>query len=190
MRLTRPLLVVAWSVAGLLIGHQLAYALVFRDPAILAHALADTGHHWLTLLPIFLAAATAVGVAALWAGGRGPQSQRHRLLLFGALQLSAYSAIEVAERLAHGAGLEGIAAELRHPGGAALLLVGLLLQALIAVGLALLSRAAEAVVARLRRRTPAPTGSGTVRRPRPDALLPLLSILGPAHAVRAPPLRG
>ena len=190
MSSSRLLLVVAWSVLGLLAGHQAAYAIVFRDPEILAHALADTGHHWLTLFPIFIVAALSIAAAALWTGGRGPQTRQRRLRLFVVLQLTAYGAIEIGERLAHGAGLDGLAAEFLNPAGAALLLVGLSLQLLIAIGLTLLSTVAEAVVAHLRRQIPIRARAMGTRHPRPRALHFERLLVVQAHGVRAPPLRG
>jgi hypothetical protein len=75
---------------------------------------------------------------------------RRRYITIAALQLSAYIAVEVLERLAHGSSLSDVAAGLTSGHGPTLLAFGVAAQLLVAAGTALLSRAVERVVARLR----------------------------------------
>lgn len=132
--------VVSWSIVGLLLGHQLAYALVFRDPHILAHALADTGHNWLALMPIIGAVALAIAFTHAANQRDDKNHLRQRAIALISIQLIAYVALESIERLAHGALPSDLLAELTSTQGALLFVVGLLLQLGTALGAVLLAR--------------------------------------------------
>ena len=132
--------VISWSIVGLLVGHQLAYAFVFRDPHVLAHALADTGHTWLALLPILGGVALAISLVRTINTRDESSSFRHRAAALIVVQLVAYVAIEIVERLAHGALPSDLLAEITSLQGALLFFVGLLLQVATALGVVLLSR--------------------------------------------------
>lgn len=136
---------ISWSFASLLLGHQLAYALVYRDPHVLAHVLKDTGHHWLSIAPILLAASFATGM--LLTLSRGAPVRRSRRFTFAlvAIQLVAYVGIEVVERLAHGLTYAEVLASLTAGDGLVLLLVGLGIQILAARGTAALARQIEII---------------------------------------------
>jgi hypothetical protein len=131
---------ISWSVVSLLIGHQLAYAIVYRDAHVLAHVLKDTGHNWLSLAPILLMAALITGL--MLALGRGTQFARSRrfTLALIAIQLVAYVGLEVVERLAHGLTYAEVLASLTAGDGLVLLLVGLGIQVLAARGTTALAR--------------------------------------------------
>jgi hypothetical protein len=83
-------------------------------------------------------------------GATGATSLRRRYVTIATLQLGAYIAVEVIERLAHGSSLSDVAAGLTSGYGPTLLAFGVAAQLLVAAGTALLSRAVERVVARLR----------------------------------------
>jgi hypothetical protein len=136
---------ISWSFASLLLGHQLAYALVYRDPHVLAHVLKDTGHHWLSIAPILLAASFATGM--LLTLSRGAPVRRSRRFTFAlvAIQLVAYVGIEVVERLAHGLTYAEVLASLTAGDGLVLLLVGLGIQIRAARGTAALARQIEII---------------------------------------------
>jgi hypothetical protein len=53
------------AVAGTQVGHALAYRLVTPSAEARAHALSESGHAYLAYLPVLLAAATVVVLAAL-----------------------------------------------------------------------------------------------------------------------------
>lgn len=131
---------ISWSLVSLLIGHQLAYALVYRDAHVLAHVLKDTGHNWLSLAPILFVAALTTGL--LLAFGRGTPFARTRRFTIAlvAIQLAAYLGIEIVERLAHGLTYAEVLASLTSGDGLVLLLVGLGIQVLATRGTALLAR--------------------------------------------------
>jgi hypothetical protein len=142
--------IVAWALIGLLLGHNLAYAATFRDPQVLLHVLQDTGHNWLSLTPVFVGLLIALLVVTSARGATGATSLRRRYVTIATLQLGAYIAVEVIERLAHGSSLSDVAAGLTSGYGPTLLAFGVAAQLLVAAGTALLSRAVERVVARLR----------------------------------------
>ena len=128
--------IVAWALIGLLLGHKLAYAATFRDPQVLLHVLQDTGHNWLSLTPVFVALLIALLVVTSARGATGATSVRRRYITIAALQLSAYIAVEVLERLAHGSSLSDVVAGLNSGYGPTLLAFGLAAQLLVAaVGL-------------------------------------------------------
>jgi hypothetical protein len=180
---------IAWALIGLLLGHKLAYAATFGDPQVLLHVLQDTGHNWLSLTPVFVALLIALLVVTAARGATGGTSLRRRYITIAALQISAYIAVEVLERLAHGSSLSDVVAGLTSGYGPTLLAFGLAAQLLVATGTALVSRVVERVVARLRavspqRVTPASNNN------RITALQVLLHghFGGLAQRVRAPPL--
>jgi hypothetical protein len=167
----------AW--AGLVLGHLLAYALAYPDPAGRRAHLAGTGHGWLDLVTLSLLAVVPA-VLALTAiralrGGHGGATW----LRLSALQVPAFLLIEVFER--------GSSIDRAFTDPAVLL--GLVVQVVVAAVTALLlgglARAVAAVASRLR-----------VRRPRPAPVrCPDLAELLPPHLLRlartrrrAPPL--
>ena len=167
----------AW--AGLVLGHLLAYALAYPGEASRRSHLAGTGHGWLDLVTLSLMAVVPAvlaltAVRSLRGGSRGTTWVR-----LAALQVPAFLLIEVAER---GASFDSA---LTDPA----VLIGLVVQVVVAAVAALLlrgfSRAVAAVAARVRSpRAPAATAPASAA---PD--------LAPPHLVRlvrsrrrAPPL--
>ena len=181
--------VVAWALIGLLLGHTLAYAATFRDPQVLLHVLQDTGHNWLSLTPVFVALLIALLVVTSARGATGATSLRRRYVTIATLQLGAYIAVEVLERLAHGSSLSDVVVGLSSGYGPTLLAFGLAAQLLVAAGATLLSRAVERVVARLRVVSPQRVAPASNAH-RITAQQVLLHALfgGLAQGVRAPPL--
>jgi hypothetical protein len=93
---------VGWAVIGLLVGHVAAYDLVLPDAHVHDAALAESGHAWLGLLePSLLAAVALVVVGCLLAARTDrPRAVRfHRLVV---VQVGAFVAVELAERLLAG----------------------------------------------------------------------------------------
>ena len=188
MTMHRRAATVAWAIAGLLLGHQFAYAATYRDTSVLLHVLQDSGHHWLALTPVLLGLAFVILVVTTLRGGTESTPLRRRYAALAAVQLTAYVAIELTERVAHGSGLVDVAAELLSASGPMLLACGILAQLLVAAGVTLLSRMVELVTDRLRRNAPrreAP--SEQVPAPK-ERTVPAFGLLGlQAHGVRAPP---
>lgn len=181
--------IVAWALIGLLLGHKLAYAATFRDPQVLLHVLQDTGHNWLSLTPVFVGLLIALLVVTSARSSTVSTSMRRRYVTIAALQVSAYIAVEVLERLAHGSSISDVAAGLTSGYGPTLLAFGVAAQLLVAAGTALLSRAVERVVARLRAvnaRRIAPASNPKRIKSQPVLLRTLFG--GLAQQVRAPPL--
>ena len=181
--------VAAWAVLGLLLGHTIAYAATFRDPQVLLHVLEDTGHNWLALLPVFVTLAVALLALTSARGATSAESMRRRYVTIAALQLSAYIAVEVIERLSHGSNVGDVVAGMTSGYGPTLLAFGVAAQLLVAAGATLLSRVVERVVARLRavrsrRMAPAPS----IKRIKAQPVLLRTIFGGLAQGVRAPPL--
>jgi hypothetical protein len=192
-RVLRGLPVFSAVVAGVLGGHWAAYALSF-DQGRRHEALASSGHAYLPLAAKFsvvlvLAAAGAVLLRHLDSARTGgptrdadPFGLAARLCT---LQLALFAAMEVTERLAASAPLEGLLHD--H-----LLLLGVVTQlvcaAIGALALLLLHRAAARLVAEMRFR---------FRAPRPDRLhgmlparsqaIPAPLLLAGAGGLRGPP---
>lgn len=181
--------IVAWALIGLLLGHKLAYAATFRDPQVLLHVLQDTGHNWLSLTPVFAGLLIALLVVTSARSAAGGTTLRRRYATIAALQLIAYLAVEVLERLAHGSGLSDVVAGLTSGYGPTLLAFGIVAQLLVAAGTALLSRVVEHVVARLRAVSQQRTAPASIAHRITAQQVPLHPRFGGlALGVRAPPL--
>jgi hypothetical protein len=126
------------ALAGVLLGHGVAYALAQPDAHARAGMLASTGHAYLHLLEAPAVALAAVALAAAFLAGvlrrvpaGGPAAAFRRL---AAVQVAVFAALELAERAGAPAPL-GAAAQLR------LLAIGVAVQvAVAAAGAWLLSR--------------------------------------------------
>ncbi len=133
--------VFAAATAGVLGGHWLTYALTFGQPARREAELSATGHGYLrvagvTALVLVLLALGSALMCALEArsdAAASPLAARLRRLFLRLwlLQIVTFSGVEVAERLAAGAPLRDIVL-------GRVLVVGLIVQALVAVVGALL----------------------------------------------------
>jgi hypothetical protein len=195
--LSRPFPVVGAAVAGVAVGHWLAYLLTVPQGSARAALLAATGHgYWSTAVAAALVfgSLTLIGTVARhflrglgrggWVVGRsgaGPAASWHRERLewvaarLVLLQGAIYLVQEVVERLVKGAPVAGML----HDG---VLPVGLLTQTLVALHVAVLlvlvGRAAEAA------------GRALARiRARPRHARPAVAAW-PVLAVRPMPLRG
>jgi hypothetical protein len=91
-----------WAVIGLLLGHVAAYDLVFPDAHVHDAALAESGHAWLEWLqPSLLIAIGLVVVATLLTvRAGGPREVRFRRLAM--IQVAAFVAVELGERVIAG----------------------------------------------------------------------------------------
>jgi hypothetical protein len=130
-----PGTVLALALGGVLAGHTLTYRVLLPDAHARAFELARTGHG-------YLSGANAIGIVVAVAAlalvflanirtntSRGPDGIVRRLAAF---QVATFLAIEIMERLVSGSGVHGLPT---------LLLVGLPVQAAIAVALGVLVRA-------------------------------------------------
>jgi hypothetical protein len=174
----RPLASLPLALGGIVAGHALAYALAYPIRAVRDDHLEQTGHDGFSVM--LLAGLLGSGVAILWLGIRSirrasaPPSARALL----GLQVPTFALIELAER-----GFDA-AAFARDPA----VVLGLLLQAVLAVVFAAVARGAVAVgtlLGRVAPRTasrPLPVGPPRLTEPAtPDPIA-----LGPRRAPPAP----
>jgi hypothetical protein len=190
----RGLPVAGVAASGVVLGHWLAYTIAVPQPEMRAEILLGSGHaYW------FMAVKLAL---ILGLSGLGALAIRHlscslpprpaRGLTFSwltlrlaLLQIAAFSAMEVFERMASGAPVAGM---LQHR----VFLLGVALQVLVAcvgaLGLLLFGRAVARAAATLRR-----TGQLSPRDAVPLGLLPTpvrpVPLLEGASGVRGPPSR-
>jgi hypothetical protein len=147
-RPTRSL--VAWSLAGLVVGHQATYFLVYRDPSVLASALSATGHGWLWLAPLLLASAPLTALVLSLRESAIVRPFRSRLVFLALIQATTFLALEVAERATTGASAGHLIGGLVEGLGWQILLVGVVVQVVFAALLALASKVVERVIQALR----------------------------------------
>jgi hypothetical protein len=179
----------AWSVIGLLGGHHAAYLLVYRDPAILAHVLEDTGHGWMWIAPFLAAAAVVIAMIVGFRGSEPVRSFRSRFSALALVQVGTFVLIEAGERVAHGSDAADLIASLDGSGWL-VLIVGIGLQLLTAFLVAVASRVIERIgdaVRRRRVRPRHPVPRACRRWEAPDALSHGL-LLARARGPRAPPV--
>jgi hypothetical protein len=155
-----------WAVAALLVGHEVAYRFAFTDAEVRAHALEHSGHGWLGLvLPVSVMALAAGLVASVLVGRAGAVTRRRAFTAHVVVQVGAFLALEVGERLLTGHGARAVAAELTSWSGLRLLAVGVLAQVLCAFVVSVLARGAETIGALFASRPLPPAGSPVVWRP-------------------------
>ena len=109
------------AMAGLVLGHVLAYLIAVPDPHHRAFVLQRTGHEYLpamaeAALVLSLAGMAAVVIRAFAPGPRGGSERFSRLAgRLGLVQVLAFGGLEVVERIVAGAPLRHLA-ERPHPG--------------------------------------------------------------------------
>ena len=175
------------AAGGVLAGHGVTYAIVHPDAHERAGVLAATGHAYLHLVEgpgLIVTVASAFSAVLVGFGRLGPSRDRGSTFRrFAAIQIGAFAAIELGERVGSGAGIGG-QADLR------LLATGLSVQLVLAWAgawlLDLLHRAGARLVDA--------HGSGSVPVPRtllPHARIPEASLVPlatlPRPNGRAPP---
>lgn len=153
---SRPSLVLGLAFGGVLLGHTVAYRLLIPDAHTRALELAASGHGYLSGANAIGLVGAIIALAALFLGGvmrtqdAVPQHLAARLVAF---QMAAFLAMEVLERLASGGGTQHLAS---------ILVIGLPVQAMIAVLVALVARLLLQVAAAIADRlAPAPTWAST-----------------------------
>ena len=122
------------ALGGVLLGHTAAYRLLIPDAHTRTLELAASGHGYLSGANVVGLVAAVVALAALFLGGvlrtneAAPQRLAARLVGF---QMSAFLAMELLERIASGGGTQHLPT---------VLLIGLPVQAFIAVLIAVIAR--------------------------------------------------
>jgi hypothetical protein len=120
------------AMAGLVLGHVLAYLIAVPDPHHRAFVLQRTGHEYLpamaeAALVLALAGTAAVVIRAFAPGPRGGSERFSRLAgRLGLVQVLAFGGLEVVERIVAGAPLRNLASD--H-----ILLIGMAVQVVVAL---------------------------------------------------------
>jgi hypothetical protein len=131
---SRPSLVLGLALGGVVLGHTVAYRLLLPDAHTRALELAASGHGYLRGANVVGLVAVVVALATLFLGGvlrTNPTAPRHLAARLIGFQVAAFCAMELLERIASGGGLQALPA---------VLVIGLPVQALIAVLVALAAR--------------------------------------------------
>ena len=197
MRASRLRILLGVAMAGVVVGHSLAYFTALPNASARAELLARTGHSYWTGAVLLALAVSAVAFARHIRDHvrlhltedvtEDATGQNHLLvaLWLAAMQVSAYAVIEVTERLASGYPIQ----QMFH---SALPLIGVATQILVAFAstllLRLLARAAEALAGTLARSF-APSPSPRLWAPGGDPHTVVQRLLWAACRGRAPPLR-
>jgi len=193
MRASRLRSLLGVAMAGVVVGHSLAYFTALPDASARAELLARTGHSYWPVAVLLALAVSAVAFARhIRDHVRSPLNEGaigQNYLLVAAwlvvMQVSAYAAIEVTERLASGYPIQ----QMFH---SALPLIGVAVQVLVACAstllLRLLARAAEALAGTLARSL-APLPSPRLWAPGGDPHTVAQRLLWAACRGRAPPIR-
>lgn len=184
------------AAVGVLVGHWLAYVVAFPSAAVRQHVLQDAGHsYWLNAIRVAVVMVVA-GLAVVVGrhargGGRGrarghPQDETFASLSrqLAVVQVTAFTAMEVVERLASGTPLS-------HALDHQVFVLGVAAQVVVAsIGALFLlwfGRAAASLAEALRRDAPVRPGAPALR-PRSAAPRPVHALVG-AAGVRGPPPR-
>jgi hypothetical protein len=192
MRASRLRILLGVAMAGVVVGHSLAYFTALPNASARAELLARTGHSYWHGAVLLALAVSAVAFArhvrdhvrfSLTEGAAG-QSYLLVAVWLAVVQVSAYAVIEVTERLASGYPIQ----QMFH---SALPLIGVAIQVLVACAstllLRLLARAAEVLAGALAR-TRAASPPPLLWAPGSDPHLLTQRLLWAACRGRAPPI--
>lgn len=150
----------AW--AGLVLGHLLAYALAYPEEGARRSHLAATGHGWLDLVSLSLLAVIPAILLLTTSGtlrGRPAVTAWSRL---AALQVPAFLLIELAER---GSAIDGAFSD-------PAVLLGIVLQLVVAGVAALLLRGVSALITAVARRRHSRERTESAGSPAPPQIAP------------------
>lgn len=142
-RSIRPSLVLGLALGGVLLGHTLTYLLLVPDAHARAAELARTGHGYLDRANAIGVLAAVASLCAVFLGGLLRSESAPTSSILGRLagfQLAAFAAMEILERISSGAGMSRLAP---------VLVVGLSIQGIVAIGIALIARLLLRVADRL-----------------------------------------
>jgi hypothetical protein len=157
------------AAAGVLAGHWLTYLVSVPDASARTATLAATGHGYLSLVGELVTALAALSIAAVFVGalvdaGSGPRPGRALALRLSAIQVAAFCAMEVLERVMAGSPVGALARSDILPVG---VVANIAVALLGAIALRWILRTADRVA------EVAAGGSAAPILPRPTLLLPL-----------------
>ncbi|HEU5224272.1 MAG TPA: hypothetical protein VFV29_00560 [Actinomycetota bacterium] len=177
------------AMAGLVLGHVLAYLIAVPDPHHRAFVLQRTGHEYLpaaaeAALVLALAGMAAVVIRAFGSGRRGGSDRFSRLAgRLGLVQVLAFGGLEVVERIVAGA-------PLRHLASDHILVIGMAMQIVVALAgaafLRWLARTSSKLAETVLPRVPLPR-TGAVPALASASWSPGTGAFGSIVNVRAPP---
>ena len=177
------------AMAGLVLGHVLAYLIAVPDPHHRSFVLQRTGHEYLpamaeAALVVALAGMAAVVIRAFAPGPRGGSERFSRLAgRLGLVQVLAFGVLEVVERIVAGA-------PLRHLASDHILVIGMAVQVVIALAgaafLRWLARTSTRLAETVLPRVPLPR-AGAVLALASASWSPSTGTFGSIVNVRAPP---
>ena len=112
------------AAAGVLAGHWLTYLVTVPDARVRTATLAATGHGYLSLVGELVTVLAALSVAAVFVGalvdaGAEPRPGRALALRLSAIQVAAFCAMEVLERVMAGSPVGALARSAVLPVGVA-----------------------------------------------------------------------
>jgi hypothetical protein len=178
------------AMAGLVLGHVLAYLIAVPDPHHRAFVLQRTGHEYLpaaaeAALVLALAGMAAVVIRAFGPGPLGGPDRFSRLACrLGLVQVLAFGGLEVAERIVAGA-------PLRHLTSDHILVIGMAMQVVVALAgaafLRWLARTSSKLAETVLPRVPLPR-AGAVQALASASWIPGTGAFGSIGNVRAPPV--
>lgn len=175
--------VTGWAIVGLLIGHIVAYDLVYPDGHVHAQVLAATGHGWLSLVEPSIVLACLLALVAGFAGSRNGIRREARFRVLAGIQIGAFLGMELLERVGSGLSFGDIGHELVGHGLWLVLLIGIVAQLVTAWLASAISRSVADVAAG----TPRPQRH---RHARSQVLAPVARFRRAAAVLHANPIRG
>jgi hypothetical protein len=180
-----------FAMAGLVLGHVLAYLIAVPDPHQRSFVLQHTGHEYLPTMAEAALVLALAGIAAVVIRAFAPRSQRgserfSRLAgRLGLVQVLAFGGLEIVERIF-------AESPLRHLASDHILVIGMAVQVVVAVvGAALLrwiARTSSKLAETISPRAPLPR-AGAVLAVASSSWSPGTTASGSVGNVRAPPSR-
>jgi hypothetical protein len=177
--------------AGLVLGHVLAYLIAVPDPHHRAFVLQQTGHEYLPAMAEAALVLALAGIAAVVIGAFAPEPRGGSEALWrlagrlALVQVLAFGGQEVVERIVAGA-------PLRHLASDHILVIGMAVQVVVAVAAAAflrwLARTSTRLAETISLRAPLPR-AGAVMALASSSWSPGTSASGSVGNVRAPPSR-
>jgi hypothetical protein len=124
---------IGWATVSVVLGHELVYRLYAPDDVVRARLLGATGHVWAGLAETTLVVAAITGIAGSLVGSRRWATTHVRFGILALIQCAVFLAIELGERI-------GSAGPLGMDALAAMVVLGLAIQLVLAVVGSVLSR--------------------------------------------------
>jgi hypothetical protein len=178
----RSVATVGWAVVGLLFGHAVAYVAVYPDAHVHRDALSTSGHGWLWLAGPTVVMALAIAIGAGLVNGRAAPSRGISFRRLATIQVAAFVAIELGERIVSGWPIDQLTHDLFGH--------GLLLVLVIGIAIQLVTARLGAAASRLIAEVAASIEPAVTSRSRPALIGASVARLRAATTVTVHPARG